>query len=79
MSAAQDANAKISLGRALEARSQRELALADFADQYLRYIRDALQAGWSWRRIGEGLNISEQAVKRYWQTHRQRAGRLPSV
>jgi hypothetical protein len=76
MTAVQDADAKLSLDQALDARGLANYHKQEYADCYLRYVRDALQAGWSWRRIGEGLGISEQAVKRYWEAHRQRAGRL---
>lgn len=42
----------------------------------LRYIRDAREAGWSWPRIGEGLGLTDTAVRNYWRDHRMEAGRL---
>ncbi len=76
MTALQDETAKISLRAAEDARYACNEAKRIYADCYLRYIRDALAASWSWRRIGEGLGVSEQAVRRYWTANRQRAGRL---
>lgn len=76
MTAVQDADAKLSLQAALDARGMANFYKQEYADAYLRYVRDGLEAGWSWRRIGEGLGLTEQAVKRYWSAHRQRVGRL---
>ena len=76
MSASADRKANRSLHRAQRSRVVMQAAEATHRDDYLRYVRDARSAAWSYERIGEGLAISGVAVRRFWTRHRYRAGRL---
>lgn len=76
MAASLDQAAVGALADALDKRERRDAADAEYADAYLRFLRDARAAGWSWRRIGDGLGISDRAAERYWDRNRMRAGRL---
>lgn len=51
-------------------------AQKEHSDSYVRYVRDALAAGWSWARIAKEIEISPSAIRRYWKANRHRAGRL---
>lgn len=76
MAASLDQAAVGALADALSKRERKDAADAEFADAYLRFLRDARAAGWSWRRIGDGLGITDDAAERYWNKHKMRAGRL---
>ena len=76
MSASADTTANSSLAEALVAREKKVVALAEYAEAYLRYLRDARTASWSWERIGAGLGIDPSAARRYWEGHRHEAGRI---
>lgn len=79
MAASLDQTAVASLGAALDALREKVKVDSDFADAKLRFIRDGRRASWSWSRIGKALGVSANAVRRYWNDHRQRADRLPDA
>lgn len=76
MSALADQLANERLDEAVKARAALLEATETHTSAYVRYVRDALDAGWSWKRIAAGIEISEAAVRRFWIGNRQRAGRL---
>lgn len=76
MAASRDQAAVVALADALRKRERKEVAEAEFADAYLRYLRDGRDAGWSWTRIGEGLGMTGRGCELYWKRNKMRAGRL---
>jgi predicted transcriptional regulator len=42
----------------------------------LRFLRDAREAGWNWKRIANALGVTEAAVRKYWKANRMAAGRI---
>lgn len=76
MAAALDERANGSLKSALDARKLKDKSDELDADARVRFVRDALAAGWSWERMGRGLSLTGAAVRKFWKANRQRAGRL---
>lgn len=79
MAASHDQTASLALADALAKRERKEAVEREYADAYLRFLRDARAAGWSWSRIGDALGISDRAAEKYWTRNRLRAGRLGDV
>jgi len=75
MAASSEEEAKASLRLAIESRAVLDRAQAEHDRHYLRFLRDARRAEWSWYRIGKALGLSEVAVRRHWQRNRHRADR----
>lgn len=67
------------MSQALDAREALEECQERHQRAYLRYLRDARRAGWSWERIAQTLELSDVAVRRYWERNRQRADRSGDV
>jgi hypothetical protein len=76
VAASLDQAAVNALNDALRKRAARSMADSTYADAYLRFLRDARAAGWSWPRIGRGLGLTAKAVEMYWKRNGMRAGRL---
>lgn len=66
----------VALGAVLHERERKAAADSEYADAYLRFLRDARAAGWSWARIGLGVERTPKACEGYWKRNRMRAGRL---
>jgi hypothetical protein len=60
----------------LAAKDTLDEARLGYRDAYVRYIRDALKAGWSWRRIGKGVGMTDTGARRFWDKHRTVASRI---
>lgn len=76
MAASLDQSAVNALNDALRKRSARAVAESEADDAYVRYLRDARAAGWTWKRIGGELGITSRAAEKHWKRNRMRAGRL---
>lgn len=76
MAASLDQAATLALNVALMERETKAAADREYADAYLRFLRDARAAGWSWARIGLGVGRTPKACEGYWKRNRMRAGRL---
>lgn len=76
MSALLDQVARTALADALKKREAKERAEEEFSDSYVRFLRDARAAGWSWVRTGDALGLTGRACELYWKRNHMRAGRL---
>lgn len=76
MSARADQAAIVALTAVVEKREALAVATQEHADAYLRFLRDAQAAGWSWNRMGRNLGLTGRACEQYWKRNRLRAGRL---
>lgn len=48
-----------------------------YSDGLTRFVRDAKAEGWSNRRIGNVLGLSESYIRKFWGKAKRRADRLP--
>lgn len=76
MAASLDTTAKDSLTKAVAAQVRFDDAKRESNEERLRFMRDALAAGWPWSRMAAGLGITEAGVRRFWIAHRHEVGRL---
>ncbi len=70
MTALADTKAKESFDEYARKLRAANIAGDEASDARLRYIYYALQAGWTWNRIGGPSN------RKFWDRNRQRAGRV---
>lgn len=76
MAASTDHLAEQSLKLALAEVDTLTVATASHRRSRLQFMRDARDAGWSWKRIGAALGLSDRGAARYWLDHRMEATRL---
>lgn len=70
MSVAREAAVKASLGAAIQRRYEMRVAQIHERIAVVNYITHALADGWSWNRIGEKLDISGTAARRYYNRNK---------
>lgn len=76
MAASLDQAAIVALADACNKRERKEATDREYADAYLRFLREGRAAGWSWARIAYGLGLTAKACEGYWKRNHMRAGRL---
>ena len=76
MAATREDEALASLRELQSEREKLDIARRQHGRAYLRYLRDARAAGWSWMRIGRSIGLSDVAVRRHWDRNRHSAGRM---
>lgn len=76
MAATLEDEALASLAALKAKRESLDTARREHGRAYVRYLRDARRAGWSWMRIGRSIDLSDVAVRRHWDRNRHSADRM---